>query len=387
MSELSQAGRDGALHMRFGALSEPPISPPVLGAATAATAGAELAVAPLPGEGQPADNATPQLAPPGARPLSQDDLAKLPLQALLVRASFLSVDQLSQALSESVTSGRPVEEIAVERGWIASADVERLILAKQAATGLAPSAGVPEPAPALETEPSIAEVPETMDTPVAPEPATTHPVAAVPEPASVAEPMAVPGEPVSAPVADVHAVAPQPPAEPETPVVAMTPPVAPQPTLAPEPVVASEPAPEPMPAPAPLEPTAAETAAQPAPELAPAPVAPAAPAEPLPALRAAPLEAAALETAPVEVAPVPALPVAGVSPEPLAREETIGVFLHLTSGERMWVGRFATQEEAEQHAQGLVHQLIRPELGVWPRFGARLIRPEAVVSIELSARD
>ena len=41
---------------------------------------------------------------------------------------------------------------------------------------------------------------------------------------------------------------------------------------------------------------------------------------------------------------------------------------------------------AEQRALEIVGALNRPEPGVWAKFGNRLIRPEAVVSIELAQR-
>jgi hypothetical protein len=62
------------------------------------------------------------------------------------------------------------------------------------------------------------------------------------------------------------------------------------------------------------------------------------------------------------------------------------VFVHLSSGERIWAGRFDSGVLAEQRAIEIVRALNRPEPGVWAKFGNRLIRPEAVVSIELAAR-
>ena len=64
----------------------------------------------------------------------------------------------------------------------------------------------------------------------------------------------------------------------------------------------------------------------------------------------------------------------------------MAVFLHLSSGERIWAGRFASSELADQRAGEIVRALNRPEPGVWAKFGNRLIRPEAVVSIELAQR-
>jgi hypothetical protein len=82
-------------------------------------------------------------------------------------------------------------------------------------------------------------------------------------------------------------------------------------------------------------------------------------------------------------APAPA-PHAPAQPAPL--DETVAVFLHLRGGARIWAGRFESPDLAEQGANEIVRALIRPEPGVWATFGNRLIRPEAVVSIELAPR-
>ena len=115
--------------------------------------------------------------------------------------------------------------------------------------------------------------------------------------------------------------------------------------------------------------------------------------------------------APVPVA-APAAPVAQVAPVPQSeppaaphvapqqpvqavqapaqlaepQDESVAVFVHLSSGERIWAGRFDSGVLAEQRAVEIVRALNRPEPGVWAKFGNRLIRPEAVVSIELAAR-
>ena len=95
--------------------------------------------------------------------------------------------------------------------------------------------------------------------------------------------------------------------------------------------------------------------------------------------------------APAPVAPVappaPVQPPAPVAPVPApAVDQSIAVFLHLSSGERLFVGRYATEALAVQRAEEIVRTLVRPEPGVWAKFGQRLIRPEAVVSIELANR-
>jgi hypothetical protein len=123
------------------------------------------------------------------------------------------------------------------------------------------------------------------------------------------------------------------------------------------------------------------------------------PLSPAPANRqVAPAPAPAPPPAPVAPVPPPAPAAAPVaSPQPVQMQqqadavapqtdETVAVFLHLSSGERIWAGRFASIELADERAREIVHALNRPEPGVWAKFGNRLIRPEAVVSIELAQR-
>jgi hypothetical protein len=73
-------------------------------------------------------------------------------------------------------------------------------------------------------------------------------------------------------------------------------------------------------------------------------------------------------------------------PAPMPEAQTVAVFLHLSSGERIWAGRFDSPELAEQRANEIIRALNRPEPGVWAKFGNRFIRPDAVVSIELAQR-
>jgi hypothetical protein len=72
--------------------------------------------------------------------------------------------------------------------------------------------------------------------------------------------------------------------------------------------------------------------------------------------------------------------------QPSPAEKSVGVFLNLTDGQRVWVGRFGSEAAAERRAQEVIQAFVRPEPGVWPRFGGRFVRPEAVVSVELSKR-
>lgn len=212
------------------------------------------------------------------RELTPQELATLPVQALLVRTGQLTLDQLSEALRENVASGQSVEEIAVARGWVAPDELQRLREAKaqyapEAAAAPAPPQAAPAPAP------------------VAPAPAPA-PIDAVPEPAPAPVVQAVPDPPPVQPVVQ-----------------------------------------------------------------APAPVA----------------------------APAPE-PIAVTVPAPSPNTASVGVFLHLEDGERIWVGRFENQEAGELHAQYLIDSLMRPEPGVWPRFGDRLVRPESVVGVEVVPR-
>jgi hypothetical protein len=66
--------------------------------------------------------------------------------------------------------------------------------------------------------------------------------------------------------------------------------------------------------------------------------------------------------------------------------QTVDVYLNIENGERLRVAHFETEAEAQLHAQELVESLVRPEPGVWPRFGRWLIRPEAIVSVQVERR-
>ena len=110
-----------------------------------------------------------------------------------------------------------------------------------------------------------------------------------------------------------------------------------------------------------------------------------APAPPAPVVQAPPPAPAPVADAP---APAPAPVVEAPAERASAGADTsVGVFLNLEDGARIWAGRFDSLEEAERHAQNLTESLVRPEPGVWPRFGDQLVRPDAVVSVELSPRE
>ena len=109
---------------------------------------------------------------------------------------------------------------------------------------------------------------------------------------------------------------------------------------------------------------------------------------PLPVAQVAPVPQPEPPAAPQVAAPQQPMQAVQASPAPLAapQDESVAVFVHLSSGERIWAGRFESGTLAEQRAVEIVRALNRPEPGVWAKFGNRLIRPDAVVSIELAAR-
>jgi hypothetical protein len=127
-------------------------------------------------------------------------------------------------------------------------------------------------------------------------------------------------------------------------------------------------APAQAPALAPVAPVTQPPAQSAAPAAVPSPTVPAAPA------------------APAAPAPSSVLQEQAQGPSPAAADQTVAIFLHLSSGERIWAGRFDTAQLAEQRAEEIVRALNRPEPGVWAKFGNRLIKPDAVVSIEIAPR-
>ncbi len=246
-------------------IAEPPLSPPVASAPQLQHSEPVTIAPPVVDEHEP--------APPQRPPLSKDDVAKLPIQALLVRGGHLTLDQLAEALRESVPTGKPVEEIAVERGWVSAEVLAELRALKAQATG---EPVVPTPAP----EPIVAE---------------PAPVVEIPEPVVAEAPAAVVEAPAPAPML-----------------------VAP-----------------------------------------PAPVEPFAVADPAPA------------------------PITFETTEPEVEvEREVRIVLCLTGGEQVLVETLP-EHEAEARARELVRELVRPEPGVWPFYGGRFVRPEAIDSIAL----
>ena len=100
-------------------------------------------------------------------------------ETLLFRTGLLSPDQLGELVQERVGSGRSVEEIVVERGWLDAETVARA-LGQEAS---APS--VPAPVPAVEPHPDPFAIPVVEPTPEA-LPELHQPVAAEPAIASFA---------------------------------------------------------------------------------------------------------------------------------------------------------------------------------------------------------
>ena len=83
--------------------------------------------------------AAAQLVVPPAAPLDAPSVDASP-ETLLFRADLLSPDQLGELVQERVVSGRAVEEIVVERGWLDAETVARVL-------GGAPAAPAPEAHP------------------------------------------------------------------------------------------------------------------------------------------------------------------------------------------------------------------------------------------------
>jgi Type II secretion system (T2SS), protein E, N-terminal domain len=277
----------------------------------------------------------------------------------------------------------------------------------------------PEPAPAAEPAPAVEPAPAAEPAPVAP----VAPVAAAeapapveqPAPVAVAQPEAAPTPavtpmPTSVPPAEERTPDPEVPTQPlvAAPVAANeVPPLhaqaAAEPPLAPEPVVAepvAAPAPEAAPAAAPAEPVAPAPAApapveQPpaepvvivaeTPEPPPAdPEQPAAPEQPAePGLFAQAAEQALATPVAAEPPPAPQEP----APAPAPVEPTHLVVLRLTGEDRVEIGAFGGQDEAESFARTVVGRISRAEeQSEWPLFGDRFIRPQSIASVDVVER-
>lgn len=267
------------------------------------------------------------------------------------------------------------------------------------------------PAPAAEAAPASPAAPGPEALPVQ-EPAAAVAPAAAPEVPSLPEPLPAPEAP--APQVPAPALPPEPPpAVQVVPVVTPAPeePVPSQPVFEPgpppEPVAAAvEPPPtvqplEVVPDPVPVEAPRAERELLPEPEpvappFAPEPVAvPEFLAEDPATLRVAdePVPAAA----PVAEAPLPPPPASVTEPEPVgpafeapsarpAAEPAGGsrVVVRLSDGDEIEAGSFASRDEAKAAAKLLTREIAVAEPGEWPELGGRFIRPELIVSVDVS---
>jgi hypothetical protein len=146
----------------------------------------------------------------------------------------------------------------------------------------------------------------------------------------------------------------------------------PEPLAAPAPLPVAELAPEPAPAPEPsfLDEAPAAPTPDPVPVPAPAPAAPPAP-EPV---------AEAVQPEPVLAAPDPV-----PSPTPASTSSlAFHLYIRLSTGERIDANVFGDLNDARLHAEDLVKKLSTNS-HVWPHFGGRYIRPEAIISIDVEA--
>ncbi len=153
----------------------------------------------------------------------------------------------------------------------------------------------------------------------------------------------------------------------------------PAPPLAAAPV----PVPEPVVAPPVVEPPSflAEVPQQQPPAPEPVPVAPPPPPAPEPVAEVVPVAPEPIPVAPepvVEPEPAAIAPVA--TPSPLA----FHMYIRLSTGERIDANTFTDLNDAREHAEDLVKKLSSNS-HVWPSFGGRYIRPEAIISIDVEA--
>jgi hypothetical protein len=153
--------------------------------------------------------------------------------------------------------------------------------------------------------------------------------------------------------------------------------------VAPEPVVVA-PAPEPVP----VAVAVPELPVEPEPEpvyLAEVPPEPA--PEPVPPPPPPPAPEAVAEVVPVAAEPVPAAPEPEPAPAPqVATPSSLAfhLYIRLSTGERIDANTFTDVNDAREHAEDLVKRLTSNS-HVWPHFGGRYIRPEAIISIDVEA--
>jgi hypothetical protein len=149
-----------------GVLNQPPLSPP----SKVREADAAPAMPALRTVNPPAEE-TEETEPVEEQPTFGTPPQDMPIEAQLVRLGLLSVGQLAEAHRQRLETGRPVLEVAIEKGWLDAAEIERLGGPSVAVAAPAPPADeveaevAPEPAPVPEPEARVAEAP-------APAPAT-----------------------------------------------------------------------------------------------------------------------------------------------------------------------------------------------------------------------
>jgi hypothetical protein len=293
---------------------------------------------------------SPTTPPPRPTPIAASSI-----ETLLLREKLVTPDQIAHAMTVQVATGKTIEEVVRENGWVSEADLGRLL------QHVNPHA---EPTPAVVEAP---EAPKVVELPVvAPFPTVVpDPVQQVTAPEPVQPVVAAEPEPAPAP----QVVVPQP--EPVVPQIVVPEPV--QQVVEPEPiqqVVEPEPAPQivvpqpvhTVPVPEPVQPVAAPEPVQPEPVEAPAAVQPVA--------------------APAPVEPVIAAPEQVETEQPVASPALqVHVMLRLTNGERIQMESFEDKDAARQFALELSRELALS--ADWPFIGGRFIRPEAVVSIDI----
>lgn len=349
-----------------------------------------------------------------------------PLGTLIFRAGLLPAEVIENALEEGVRTGRRLGEILVERGLIKEEDLTRLLAGQKGLPyiGLGERAIDPEAARLLGEEQAklfcalpiafedgalvVAVADPTNDV------LTRNVTDAIGQPASFVvasrtelleaiarvyeEPMSVASPTVPEEMAE-QAPAPEPvvdqaqePVVTESPLVVdeQPPPVEehPQPEMPPAPEPAHETnghhpdvSLEVTPPPVEVEVEAPAPAAVPA-----APAAPAAPPEPVLEI---PAEAVAPPApAPAAPEPEPALKPASLrvpAPEPEPDDPRPGsarVTIRLTTGERVPVAEFPTQDGAKEHARSLIRDLADSG-DEWPLVNGRFLKPETIVSVDV----
>jgi nicotinate-nucleotide--dimethylbenzimidazole phosphoribosyltransferase len=294
--------------------------------------------------------ATSPTTPPRPTPIAASSI-----ETLLLREKLVTPDQIAHAMTVQVATGKTIEEVVRENGWVSEADLARLLQHVNPHAEPTPAVVEAPDAPKVVELPVVAPFPTVVPEPVqqvtAPEP--VHPVVAV--------------EPEPAPATQV--VVPQP--EPVVPQIVVPEPV--QQVVEPEPVqeiVEPEPAPQvvvpqpvhTVPVPEPVQPVAAPEPVQPEPVQEPAAVQPV--AAPAPSSN---VVSAAQPVDPEEPVASPAL--------------QVHVMLRLTNGERIQMASFEEKDVAKQFALEFSRELALS--ADWPFLGGRFIRPEAVVSIDI----